>query len=240
MVTSPCACCYIWAITLVMEHLIEANVDTVGSLHTPEVCMRPLTCTHAHTSIICEINTISVKLQHLKIFLHCLECRFFPPVIFLPKSCLAPTDWCSDDSFFVVVVVLVLFLASLWSYSIVHPWVSLISFAYRDGWKWEEHFHQTDEDHPRQRLQRRGQERFHSARVPEHRQRHPGAHPRHADSRDRLHRRQEHCEKTVRVFHEEITGFIMLHWMKLTCVTEGLIDQHTPPAMLAALWGPTS
>lgn len=84
--------------------------------------------------------------------------------------------------------------------------IALISFHFlilqsysshlpRDGWKWEEHFHQTDEDHPWPRIHRGWQEGFHSAGVSEHCHGHPGADSRHEDAEHRVHRRPEHCEK---------------------------------------------
>lgn len=64
----------------------------------------------------------------------------------------------------------------------------------RDRRKWEEHFHQADENHPWIWIHGGGEERLCSPSVSEHGHCYPGTHWGHEGFTHRLHWRHEHCE----------------------------------------------
>ena len=66
-----------------------------------------------------------------------------------------------------------------------------LSLRLRYRGEWQEHLHQTDEDHPWDGLHRRGQEGLHQAGVPEHLHLHAGHDPGHGEPQDRVHIRAE-------------------------------------------------
>ena len=63
---------------------------------------------------------------------------------------------------------------------------SFLIYFLRHWGKWEKHVHQTDEDHPRRRLHRRGQKGLHQTGLSEHLHSHAGNDPSHGNAQDPL------------------------------------------------------
>lgn len=184
----------------------------VASLYTPEETKHICTHTSSH-SPCCRLRAKII--ETCETWTRTLNIAAF----LMPKASLAAVDWCWEGLFLgprhrclisgIAMNSLPFFI--FWSHSSHLP---------RDRWKWEEHFHQTDEDHSRQRVQWSWQDRFHSAGVSEHRHSHPGSDRGHEDSTDRLHRRPEHSEGNDVLFNKtKLMCFVAKSWQKDSCLS---------------------